>query len=50
MVMMGLGLAINFGWIHFGWAAITGDWADLKENMGAILILSIIVSFGVLLA
>lgn len=50
MAVFALGLAINFGFIHFGWACITGDWSDWKESIGFILILSIVISFGVLLA
>ena len=49
MVMLGLGLALNFGFIHFGWACITGDWSDWKDAIGFILIVSIVCSLGMLL-
>ncbi len=50
MLMFALGMAINFGFIHFGWACITGDWSDWKESIGFIVAISIIVSFGILLS
>lgn len=50
MIMLGVGLAINFGFIHFGWACITGDWSDWKEAIGFILGLSVAISLFVLIA
>ncbi len=50
MVMIGVGLFINFGFIHFGWACITGDWSDWKDAVGFIFAISVIVSLGVLIS